>query len=165
MQKRRTSFYIAIVIVIVTLGFLREFIFVNLNYQLGKLYYLEYYHSNEYNYQLPASLPIFGSMSYIQLYWTKWFLSGLFALLYFGISYFALRRIFPAARWVAKITIGLYVAVFAVAVLCYLYGFLPGKSAQGYSLALDFMHMLQSPIPLMILIPAFKLAQMSGKQS
>lgn len=157
-------FYFLIIIAIVTLGFIREHFFVNLNYQLGKLYYLEFHNSSDYNYQLPRTLSVFGTMSYHQLYWCKWLLSGIFALAYLIITYITIRRLFPDIRGAIKITLWTHAALLIIAILFFLYGYIPGNSEKGYSLSLVFMHMLQSPVVLMLLVPAFKLARMSREQ-
>jgi hypothetical protein len=152
-------FYTLVIIAIIATGFIREYLFYHLNYQWGKLYYREFYNSSDYNYELPPSLTVFNALSYSQLYWFKWLLSGFFALAYFGYSWLVVNRMFPGSRQARKITIWVHALILSIAVLFFFYGYLPGQSQNGYMLSLAFMHILQSPLVLMLLVPGFRLAR------
>lgn len=158
-RKNNRLFYTLIIIAIITAGFLREYLFYHLNYQLGKLYYREFHNSNDYTYQLPDTLSVFNSFGYYQLYWFKWLLSGFFVLVYFFFTWSVIKRMFPGNKLALRITIWGHAVLLVIAVLFFLYGYLPGQSQNGYMLSLAFMHILQSPLVLMLLVPGFRLAQ------
>ena len=158
-NRNNRLFYTLVIVLIIIIGFIREYLFYHLNYQLGKLYYREILASNDYTYQLPESLTVFDAMGYYQLYWFKWLLSGFFVLIYFFLTWLVIKRMFTGTRLVKRITIWTHVSLLIIAVLFFLYGYLPGQSQKGYMLSLAFMHILQSPLVLMLLIPAFKLMQ------
>ena len=158
-KKSNTLFYTLIIIAIITIGFIREYFFYHLNYQLGKLYYREFLNSTDYTYQLPDTLSIFNSLDYYQLYWFKWLLSGFFVSVYFFFTWLVINKMFPGNRLAMRITVWSHVVILAIAILFFLYGYLPGQSQKGYMLSLAFMHILQSPLVLMLLVPGFRLAQ------
>lgn len=159
MKQPGTLFYILIIILLVTIGFAREYFFVNINYQLGKLFYQEYRNSFENTYQLPQGLSFFSSWKYDTLYWFKYILSIIFALIYFAVTLFTLKKMFPGNKQVVRITLWAHAILLSLALIFFAFAYMPGSLQKGYNLSLTFMHILQSPLVLMVLVPAFKLAR------
>lgn len=151
--------FLAVVIAsLALLGYLRDYLFVYINFQLFKLY-----SPPDYPFSLPENLRFLENFSYTQLYYGKYGLTAAFCLIYFGITWLTLKKLFndPSLfRW----TVWIHAAILALGVLFYFYGVLFNDRENGYSLSLLFMHVLQSPVVLMILVPLFKLARMSREQ-
>jgi hypothetical protein len=157
-------FYSIVIAILVALGFLRDFIFIGINTQLSKLYYKEI-NGSEYDYQLPASLSFFNDLGYSSLSKWKWALSFVFTGVYFIIGAIVIKRIFPAQRLSVRIVAAAHVVLIVLAGIFYLAGVISGNWKGAYPLSLTFSHFAQSPVVLMVLIPAFKLMEMSDKRS
>jgi hypothetical protein len=151
-----------VISVIIFLGYLRDFIFVHLNDQLAVRYYLEY-RNTRYEYPLPPSLSFFSTMSYTSLSTWKWILSGVFMILHFAIAVTVIKRLFPLQRYGIYIIAGAFMILLIIAGLSYAYGSLSGNWDKAYPLAITFSHMAQSPIVLMILVPAFMLVKQENQ--
>lgn len=152
-------FYSVVIIILVLLGYLRDYLFVNINFQIYKLY-----SPSDYPYTLPPSLEFLDAFSQQQLYYGKYLLTAFFALAYFLVTFLTLKRLFrkqPVLKW----TIIAYLCIFTFSVIAHFYGVLFRDRENGYTYSLMFMHTLQSPIMLMLLVPLFKLAQISKPQS
>lgn len=157
-KQGRLLFCIAIIIAFVLLGFLRDFLFVHLNYQIAKLYY------KDYNYTLPDFVSFLGNFSYAGLNNLKWVFTVLFLLLYFLLTIITVKQLFPAKIYF-RITAFFYLGVVILGAIAYIFGVVVFSSDRAYNIALFFTHMVQSPIVIMILIPAFKLAPRKDKQN
>lgn len=140
------------------LGFLRDYLFVNINFQIYKLY-----SPSDYPYNLPPALEFLESFSQQQLYYSKYILTGFFSLAYFLVTYLTLKHLF--GKHVVKWTILAYLLIFTLAVAAHFYGVLFKDKENGYTYSLLFMHTIQSPVMLMVLVPLFKLGQISRQQS
>ena len=152
MNKKIKYIYLGIfIILLVGLGFFRDFLFVNINYYLQELYY-----KNGGDYNLPPSLKFINHFSYIQLYYGKWILTGLFSSAYFIISLKCIQILFKEKKYL-QWTLFAYLFVGFTASLFYLYGLLFNDIAIGYRFSRIMMGLVQSPFVLMILIPAFQL--------
>ncbi len=131
-------------VVFIALGYLRDFIFVNINFQLFAL------HENE-----PSRAHSFFSFlerfTYDQLYYSKFFLTGLFTLLNlltgWGVLYWLFRK-----RQYLLWSLYLYIAVGLIALLFYSGGYWMNDPHGGYAFARLFMGFLQSPVPFMLLV-------------
>lgn len=163
-KTKNILFYSIIAAVIISLGYLRDFIFTHLNDQVSVAYYKEF-HNTSYPYPLPASLSFLDSMSYSSLNMLKWVFSGVFALLYFVVTATAIKRMYPQAGHTFMITAGTFALLILLAGIFYLYGMISGNWKSAYPLSLTFSHLAQSPVVLMVLIPAFRLAQAAAKKS
>lgn len=149
-KTKKYFFYTSLIFLFIVLGFMRDFIFINLNYQMGKLYY------KDYNFILPEPLYFLNNFTYQGLIYLKWILTGIFFILYFLVTVLSIKRIFNNKKYI-KLSIGFYFILTVVAALVYLIGAVFFNSERAYNLSLFFTHMIQSPLVLMILIPAFKL--------
>jgi hypothetical protein len=143
-QKSKIIKGIFWLIIIIALGFLRDFIFVNINYIIDRLYYnLEvYYYHSFYDFLEP--LDVSGLMT------LKWILTLLFTLINLGLSVVILKLLFTKSQMPLKLLYLGYLVLFLVASMFVLIGKFGGLTDLGYTLARRFMGVLQSPVPLMI---------------
>ncbi|MBN4051358.1 hypothetical protein JYU16_00930 [bacterium AH-315-M05] len=137
-------------ILIIAMGFLREFLFVNINYHLQFLYY-----HMERSY-MAESLNFLRSFTYDELYKIKWILTILFTLVYLFFTCLVIKLLFHGKKCVLR-TIYIFAAIIFISFIFYTSGYLINQDAIGYRLARICMGVVQSPLPLIILIPAFKL--------
>lgn len=131
---------------LVTTGFFREFIFVNINEQLRFLYY-----GSDESYLSPH-LELLTHFTYNQLYYLKWILTVVFSLVFLFESSWLVKSIF-GGFYLKELTF-IYALLFLVSASLYIPFFIAGNVEQGYILARFFMGIAQSPLPVMLLIPA-----------
>ena len=157
-RKRPNRIIIAlIVIALIAAGFIRDFIFVRINWQLG---YLNSIGNEDSRFPLQEFL---SSFSYDQLYIGKWILTGIFTILYFVMTCVLVHLIFNN-RTHLRITLYSYGLLLLTAVISYGLGWALGEVQKGYEFARIFMHLSQSPVIVMVLIPALMLvAYQPGK--
>lgn len=143
-QKSKIVFGVFWLIVIIALGFLRDFIFVNINYIIDRLFYnLEvYYYHSFYDFLEP--LDVSGLMT------LKWVLTFLFTVINLGLSVVILKKFFVNPKMPLQLLYLGYVVMFLIAGLFLIFGKVSGFTDLGYTLARRFMGVLQSPVPLMI---------------
>jgi len=146
-------------ILIIALGFLRLFLFENINYHLQFLYY-----HMERSY-MAESLNFLRSFTYDELYEIKWALTILFSLTYLLFTCLVIKLLFRGRKYVLW-TIYIFSAIIFISFAFYALGLLINYDLQftdqsriGYRLARICMGVVQSPLPLMILIPAFMLSE------
>lgn len=150
-MPKKFSLVLALVIMALA-GFLREFIFTRINEYLFALWY------DEPSYAI-QSLPILSHFNYETLYWTKWGLTLIFTLFFFGLTTLVLGYIFNKSYW--KETAFIYLILLMVAGGAMIFGFLINDLHKVYPFARFIMGIAQSPILLMILIPGIWLKQQS----
>ena len=139
---------------IVTLGFIRDYIFHNINWV---------YKTLTTNRQLQARKEFHFLMEWnaYEILTLKWTLTILFYLLFFFLTYFTLRLAFKNQSY-NRITIGVFISLFLISGLLYSIGYIGGVQAQLYGSILTLMQMAQSFIPLMILGVLYKFIPVSG---
>ena len=142
-----------IVIYLILLGFFREHVFVNVNYQSYKLYY-----HDSFDYSLPTDMKWLESLSYKQLYIFKFPLTLLFAFLYFLPTYMIVKKYYSEKKYL-QITLLAYGSLIIFSLLVFGIGFLFGGYEKCYSLSRYLMGFVQSPLLLMILIPLLMLTK------
>ena len=148
---RKYSMLLFIILLILTLGYYRDFIFKGINAILQ---------SKELNasYTPAASLQFLQTYTISQLLKLKWGLTLLFSLIYLGITLFTIHLIFNNPKF-NRVTIGTYLVIGLLSGFFMATGFVfTGLSDKMYDFSRYLMGMAQSPIILMILIPAFKLS-------
>ena len=137
--------------IILFLGYYRDFVFVTINFILQARDYRA-------EYTLPPSLNFLDQFSYNVLMNFKWLLTVLFSMAYLLVALITLRILFNKRKY-TRILVGVYAAVMLLSGLFMLVGYVFGDlSARMYEFARYLMGMAQSPVILMILIPAFKLS-------
>jgi hypothetical protein len=131
-------------ILLIYLGFLRDSIFININYIIDKLYYnkeVVYYHSMYFN-LVPLGVSGLGKL--------KWVLTLLFTLVNGGLSWIILKNLFKDSRASISLLLWGYGLLFIIAALLFIGGKVIGVDELGYTLSRRFMGVLQSPVPLMV---------------
>lgn len=151
MKKVKTViFYFLILSTLLSLGFYRDFVFKSINALLQAW-------DHDLEYTMPSSLNFFEKLEYETIVNLKWLLTLVFSLIYLIISIGVIRFIFDNRRYL-YITIGSYLGVIIVSAIFIGIGMIfSGASEKMYEFARYLMGMAQSPIILMILIPAFKI--------
>lgn len=140
---------IAMLILIITTGFVREFVFVNINEQMRFLWF-----QSEPS-QMSSVLNFLSNWTYWQLYYLKWILTLGFTLVFFGETILLAR--YALGNWFIKEIAFLYVALFALSGFIFTFYYIFSDANDGYLIARYLMGMAQSPVPAMIIIPALYL--------
>ena len=150
MKEHKTTFLKSFITVFLLflLGYFRDFVFTNINYQLY-----------EFNHEVFRSSvhPFFSFLSnysYDQLYKSKWWLTGLFIILYIGFVWQAVWVLFKNQLF-SRIALIAYLAIFSFSALFYGLGLGFNKLVLGYTLSRYLMGWLHSPIVFMVLMGAF----------
>ena len=153
MQKSKNIlFYAFIIACMLILGFYRDFVFKNINALLQAW-------DHDMDYAMPHSLRFFSSCEYDTIVNIKWLLTLAFSIAYLGISFAVIRFMFHNNTY-NRITIASYGGIILVSALLILTGFIfKGSSEKMYEFSRYLMGMAQSPVVVMILIPAFKIAE------
>ena len=131
---------------IVLLGFLKEHIFYDIATQLTLYPDLDLY------------LNGYSRFNHASLYVLKWFFTLGFTIAYALISSLTIYMIYTKVSYV-YLVLKIYAIIIAVAAIFYTIGILTNYSVAGYVLAQHFMSILQSPILIMVLIPAVRISR------
>jgi len=150
--KKKTLIASSIIAVII-LGFFREFLFTHINEQLFALWYDEPSRASD-------AIPCLKSVDYYTLYYTKWFLTTLFSVLFYGVTLGLLKIIFDTSYW--KEILIIYGVLIACSVITMAYGYATNTLEETYLLARLFMGVAQSPLVLMVMIPGIWLRKRSS---
>ncbi|NNK79907.1 MAG: hypothetical protein HKO93_00290 [Flavobacteriales bacterium] len=147
MSKKQKISALLMLVVLIVLGGFRDIVFVNINEQIG------------FNDGLVDSNSVLDSFSFLKSYPTekllnlKWALTVLFAIAFFILSFISFKYILDdsqGARWMSI----LYLAGVITSGVMYIGGKVLGDPLTGYTLSRVIMGALQSPFPLMLMIPA-----------
>ena len=140
--------YIVFLLLFAALGFIREFFFVNLNLVMYLLYYPQ-----ESPVPVPDIMKGFMKMDYDTLYYSKYLYTLICTLLYFALSYAAVKKLLKEKIFL-KLLLVSYSAFFVVAALSMVYGyfFKQRLADDEYTLSRWLMGVLQSPIICLILV-------------
>lgn len=132
---------------IVLLGFLREYLFVNINWIYLTLT----------NGRMNAARPEFQFLidwSPAEINALKWILTLLFSFLFFGITFFIIKLHFQSKTY-NQITALMFAGMLIIALLLFAIGKLTGQYETLYGPIHTIMSMVQSFMPLMILFLLF----------
>lgn len=146
-MKKRMLLAILLVILLIATGFLREKIFVTLN----AILYDKYYHAGL---TFPKAFDFFVNQNYMFVYKSKWTLTAVFVLIYYLEQWFFIRRFFgkdAMKHWL----LFMYIIMIGLSIITYFGGSLIDKDRDGYLFSRVFMGILQSPLPLMFLVPVY----------
>jgi hypothetical protein len=150
-------FVIILLFLVVGTGFLRDYLFKSVNALLKAWDY-------DQDYYLPAPLSFLENYEYNTLVNLKWLMTLIFSIIYLFISIFSLKLIFHDHRY-RRLCIYTYAAIILLSGLFIGWGMIAGKPEKMYEFARYLMGMAQSPIVLMILIPALKLSEKEKTES
>ncbi|MBA2611526.1 MAG: hypothetical protein H0U95_06120 [Bacteroidetes bacterium] len=134
------------------IGYFREFFFVNLNNIMFQKYY------NHTDLPIPSVMSVFNSFSYQTLYYSKYFLSLLWIVLFFFANYMALKHL-TEKKILLKILTYSYLLLLSLAAVAMIYGYFINGHLQDdeYTVSRWLLGIAQSPIICLILIASEKL--------
>ena len=127
----------------VALGALREFVFINLNYQLDHLA-----RSTRWSYAHSAFQQLVGGMGHPALIRLKWALAALFIALNAGLVV-ALSRVLSGSGGHTR---PILIAYLALGVLAFLLELAAGAAPPLGRIAVQLLHLLQYPVPIVLLL-------------
>ncbi len=146
--------YIIFIILFAVLGFSREFLFVNINNHLYKLYY------GHSNLPLPGSLFFLTRLSYNTIYYGKFMLTIAFYGAYFVTSFLAVKYIIAHKKFTLWI-IYIYALLLILAGLIMIYNYIINNQLDGdeYLVSRWLLGIAQSPLVAFFIIASGKLYQ------
>ncbi len=149
---KKILIYLGILVLFALLGFSREFLFVNINNQLYKLYY------GHSNLPIPSSLSFITTIDYTTLFYSKYGLTVLFFSFYLGISYLSVKIITKdkkMSRWIIYI----YALLLILSAITMLYNYFINKNLSGseYTFSRWLMGIAQSPLVAFFIIASHTL--------
>lgn len=150
MSGKRKMQVVLLFVLVVALSFFREFVFLNINEQCR----VTYYHASDSH--VSSWMTFLGNFSYTQLYYSKWALTLFFPFLLMLLSCLIVRLIFNKKEYI-KWTVITYVCVVFLSFLLFALGWLFNFQDKGYTFARAIIGIAESPVILMVLIPAFKI--------
>ena len=144
--------YIFFISIFALLGFSREFLFVNTNNQLYKLYY------HDEDIKIPESLEFITHFQYSTLYYLKYLFTIIYFLAYLLTSYFAVKHIClnkKNTQWVIYI----YAILLVLSGISMAYNYLINNQLNGdeYTFSRWLMGIAQSPLVAFFMIASSKL--------
>ena len=149
---KKYVFLFLLIGLLIFLGYYRDFLFRTLNSILQSRDY-------EAVFIIPASLKFLDQFDYNTLLTFKWLFTFAFSLIYLSVTLITVKIIFNKKKY-SYISIGAYVFITVISGLFILTGYvINGLADKMYEFARYLMGMAQSPVILMILIPAFKLSE------
>lgn len=141
----RNILILLIVAAYIGVGYLRDFIFININFAIKRM------RSGE-EFQGHSFMEFLKSFDPSTLFASKFLLTGGFTVLNFLPGALVIFLLFGSRTYIRWFFL-LYGAFLLVSLLLYGAGHILGMPQEGYSLARLFMGFLQSPVPLMIFVP------------
>ncbi|MBA3899287.1 MAG: hypothetical protein H0X62_03610 [Bacteroidetes bacterium] len=152
MSKKIIFYGICLFFLLSALGYARDFTFVNINAALSDLWYQTNYHT------FPNTLSFLETFSYNQLYQLKWLLTVVVSLLFLLIYILGIYLIFKKKKYIVW-SLACFAFIYLISGIFYMYGYFFNDLARGYKFSRIFMGFIQSPLLLMLLIPAFILGK------
>lgn len=146
---KQAAKYLLFISLFAALGFSREFLFVNINNQLYKLYY------GHSALPVPQSLSCITSISYSKLYYLKFGLTILFYIAYMATTLLALRLVCNDKK-ITRLAVYIYVLLLILAGLSMLYNYLAHNRLDGdeYTFSRWLLGIAQSPLIAFFMIAA-----------
>jgi hypothetical protein len=133
--------------VIIGLGYFRDFVFVNTNSILYTKYYNTYY-------PLHPFFHFFLDKSYNFIYISKWIITAIFIAAYFIVQVIT-SKILLNDNFMSKWFFIFYVFLVILSIITFAVGWIVGSLNQGYIFSRLFLGILQSPLPIMFLLPVY----------
>jgi hypothetical protein len=131
MHKKNKILLAALIVIIISLGYLRDYVFVSINKITGQ-----------------------GLQGEGKLFLLKWPLTFLFSLVYLGIFCLLIHYIFSKKKYL-QLTVLIYLLLFFISFITAATGYLFFSMEKVYPFIRTIMGITQSPIVAMILVPAF----------
>lgn len=153
MKYRGSFFFLLFFALFALLGFAREYFFVHLNSIMFGMYY-----GREGSLPVPASMWWVKQFSYAQLYYMKYGFTLLCTLLYFFLSYSALKILLRRNELLRFLSAS-YLLLFSVSAIAMLYAYFVKEKLDDdeYTLSRWLMGILQSPLICLLLLASEQL--------
>lgn len=142
----------SLILCLIVLGFIRDFVFVNINYAIG------FKEGKADGYWGHSNMEFLTQYNAGSLNTSKWLLTVAFILAFLMISLLIIRFLHNDKRFLIWMVL-LYTGFFLIGGGLYVFGWLLGHSDTGYTLSREFIGFIQSPLPLMIFLPAIELVK------
>ncbi len=153
MNNPRTKWWILFIALFAVCGYFREFFFVHMN----NIMYMTYYHKTSVL-KVPAVMKVFESFDYPTLYYSKYFFTVAWVLLFYFLNYFALKKLsdVPVFR---RVLFAAYCTMLLLSALAMGYGYFTTNTLLNdeYTVSRWLMGVAQSPIISLILLASEKL--------
>jgi hypothetical protein len=156
MVRNKKLIIFLVIVGFIFLGFTREFFFVHFNTVLYNI-------SHNENYEIPESFHFFYRFDYYTLYIAKWFITPSFIAVFFILQWILLKSVIPEKK-VRTWLIYFYLILLLLSMLSFGTGYLFGYLKLGYRFSRLFFGILQSPVPVMFLLPVVILIGKFGKE-
>jgi hypothetical protein len=140
----RRMLLIVMVFAYVGLGFFREFVFLNINEQMRVAYY------NSPDSHLSPALSFLENYGYNTLYYLKWPLTFLFAVLFCTLAVLVIRTGFATTQY-TRLVILSFAGIFFLGALLFLAGWLFNSNETVYDLSRFLAGLVESPVLLLML--------------
>lgn len=155
--SKKIIYLILIGCIIVGLGYYRDFVFKNLNALIQSQEFT-------FDFSMPYSLSFFENVEASTLIKIKWLLTFICAILYLTLSILSIQLLFKNKTYLWIVIWTYLILAFISAVFMLTGFFFPGISGNMYLFSRYLMGIAQSPLVLMILIPAFKISEKESKK-
>ena len=141
--------YLFFLTIFAILGFTREFLFVNINSQLYRLYY------GHSNLPVPESLSFIKQYDFDTLYYSKYPLTFITYLIYFITSFYAVRVLTDTKKY-GKWVIYIYALLLLLSSIAMAYNYFINRDLGGdeYTFSRWLMGIAQSPLVAFFIIAA-----------
>lgn len=146
MRKFQIVFFLSLVL---CLGFLREFLFIEINLRYYQVLY------DPENTTRSEWVAFLDPLSGMQIYWFKWFLTFIMAGCFYLLGAKVLSLITVQPQW--KLFGYVYLAIIGSSAILYALIWAMLSQEQAYTIARFLLGLAQSPFPLLFMIPALKL--------
>lgn len=150
-MSRRTAAMLAILLIAVVLGAIREFLFINLNYQIDFLG-----SDRDYSYAHSRFQKAVSGFGLRDLWILKWVLATLFALFMLLLGIILSSLLFGDHRYIFLLASG-YIAIGVIALIFHA---ISNGNDGWYNISVKLLHALQYPIVLIFIWGASRLSPM-----
>lgn len=156
LKHKKYFFKFSLPLLIVFLGFFREFLFININYRITSLHY------KNFVFELPSVLFFLKNYTPYELYYFKYFLTGLTIIAYASLTALTVWFFFNKNFYVKLIFI-CYLLITFVSLMLFgiIYTFSDFETA--YFPTRKIIELLESPILTMIILPVIYFIDLKEK--
>lgn len=147
---------LVVIVFIFALGYFRDYVFVNINYELIDIYY------NRTDWSLQGILAPLEKWPYARLYYFKYVLTLIFTLSYLVLACIGVKALFKDRKYVYY-TCYAFGAIFLFSLVVNGFNFFGIVGEEAYHFSRTLMGFVQSPLMFMILVPTFYIAKAQQK--
>lgn len=153
MLKRNRIFSVISIVLLISIGYVRDTIFVSINQQLA----YRLYENTEFRVQ--SWMSFIEPLGYWETYLLKWVAVFAFCLAYLLATHLSLKLLFNESYF--RVVLLSYGSLLLLSGLIFGFFWLLGDAQKGYDIGRYPLSWAQSPIPFMIFVPAIFLRKSS----